>query len=227
MNRSHLVYIVCAVLVGVLMACPAYALSDAEYKQLMKEEEFKTSADGLKQALNDAQKRLTPADYAKIQKIQKNWLAERDNDFKELLSDGMDKTEAWIVIFDSQAEFIAGRTELYALNRTSNPVEGAYEYDFGKAGSVHSGILAVRLSEEQPAVYEVSLEVLTGAPAAPDICSYLGTGILKNKTLIADTEDHDAQVTVVFDGKKATVTASKAANVLCGNGVSLNGMYTK
>lgn len=227
MNRSHLVWIVCAALIGVLISCPVYALSDAEYKQLMKEEEFKTSVDGLKQALNDAKKRLSPTDYAKIEKIQKTWLAERDNDCKELLSDGMDKIEAWIVIFDSQAEFIAGRTELYALNRTPNPMEGAYEYDLSKNGSVRSGILAVRLSDERPAMYEVSLEVLTGAPAAPDICSYLGTGALKNKTLIADTEDNDAQVTVVFDGKKATVTASKAANALCGNGVSLNGLYTK
>lgn len=210
------------------MACgQALALSDADYKQLLTTKEFQEADTTLKNVLGDARKQLTPEDFAKLDKLYKNWLAGRDAEFTAMTSDGMSATEAWTVIFDSQTEFLAGRAELYALNRSANPVEGAYEYDIGTKETISSGLLSLRAEQGKPGSYEVTIEVINGPEDAPNLCSYLGVGQLKDKLIIADTEESDASIKIILNGKKAIVTASKEANALCGANVVLDGTYTK
>ncbi|MEG2004454.1 MAG: lysozyme inhibitor LprI family protein [Bilophila sp.] len=210
------------------MACgQALALSDADYKKLLTSKDFQESDNSLKQVLADAQKQLAPEDFAKIEKLQKNWLIDRDAECTAMKGDGMSETEAWTVIFDSQTEFIAGRAELYALNRSKNPVEGAYEYDTSTAGNLANGLLSLRAEQGKPDNYEVTIEIVCGPEDAPRMCSYLGVGELKDNLITANTEDGDASLKIVLNGKKAIVTASKGANDLCAANVILDGTYGK
>lgn len=210
------------------MACgQALALSDADYKQLLTTKDFQEADTALKNVLADAQKQLAPEDFVKFDKLYKNWLADRDVEFTAMLGDGMSAAEAWTVIFDSQTEFLAGRAELYALNRTANPIEGAYEYDTGTKETLANGLLSLRAEQGKPGIYEVTIEILNGPEDAPNLCSYLGVGQLKDKLIVANTEENDASIKIILNGKKAIVTASKEANALCGANVVLDGTYTK
>jgi uncharacterized protein YecT (DUF1311 family) len=101
---------VMAVSATLVFASAAAALSDAEYKKLMKESPAFAKADKeLTQAWNEAKKALGKGDFDKLKKEQQAWIASgRDKRAKALIAEGMSSAEAYAAATGERAEAIRG-----------------------------------------------------------------------------------------------------------------------
>ena len=99
-----------AVSAALVFASAASALSDAEYKKLMKESPAFAKADKeLTQAWNEAKKALGKGDFDKLKKEQQAWIASgRDKRAKALIAGGMSHAEAYAAATGERAEAIRG-----------------------------------------------------------------------------------------------------------------------
>lgn len=212
---------------GAMSAEAGTGLNDAKYRQMLSaSEELREADQTIRDTLEEARKTLSPEDYKEILKIQEYWTK---NEFaanvKAYRATGLTEAQAWAMEIGSHADTLSQAVDVLELRRNGKGCEGVYEYNRSKSAQVDQGIMLVRRVDES---YTVSIDVSKGKAGGPALCNYSGAGELQGNTLIVSVEDApDASVTIVFSGHTAKVSASRAANNECENGVTLDGMFTK
>ena len=101
------------VLFVMCIASQALALSDKDYREMMKDPGFAQADKNLNDAWNAAKESLSPAEFAKLKKDQAQWLKKgRDDEVKELRSvqagRNLTRTDAYTSITDDRAGYIRG-----------------------------------------------------------------------------------------------------------------------
>ena len=109
----------------------AFALTDAEYKTLMKNDEFKAADAQLNTAWKLAKSRLTPAEFEKLKAEQKKWIARgRDAAAQRSIKESeTPKAEAYAMVTEERAAEITKSANVSYLKRNPNWVQGYYVRD--------------------------------------------------------------------------------------------------
>ena len=93
-------------IVVISVASSAFALSDKEYKQMMKNSGFAKADKALNQAWKNAKNSLPSGDFETLKRDQMSWIKRgRDNEAKPLLK-RMSRVQAYTSVTNSRAEFI-------------------------------------------------------------------------------------------------------------------------
>lgn len=86
----------------------AFAMSDADYKKLMKNSAFAKSDKALNAAWKDAKSSLSQGEFNKLKAEQRTWVKTgRDKRAKALMQNGMSKAEAYTQATNERADYIA------------------------------------------------------------------------------------------------------------------------
>lgn len=112
-----------------LFAFQALALSDKDYRAMMKDSNFAQADKNLNDAWNAAKESLSPKDFAKLKKSQAQWIKKgRDDEVKQLRSvkagRSLSRTDAYAAVTDDRAQYIRS---LIQIDAESDPY-GDFEY---------------------------------------------------------------------------------------------------
>lgn len=216
-------------------AAPSFAISDAEYKKLLKEsEDFRSADEELNGAWAEAKKMLPADDFKKLQKEQSEWIKKgRGAEAKEMIDAGTPKDEAYYEVTMERIRYINGFIGYAELKKKPyKGHQGLYSYsDISKDGRGATGEMSVWWYDENDPTHYVSFQncFFTSKENA-NTGEFAGKGQLEGNTLIIIGEHDDAlKVKIVFDGDKAAVTTDdtfKQSGEL-GHGVVLDGVYTR
>ena len=101
------------VVIVMCVVSQALALSDKDYRNMMKDSNFAQADKNLNDAWKTAKEILPPEEFAKLKKDQAQWLKKgRDNEVKQLRSvqagKNLTRTDAYAVVTDDRAGYIRG-----------------------------------------------------------------------------------------------------------------------
>lgn len=212
--------------VGIL-AGSALALTDAEYREMLKDPGFVAADKALNQAWAEAKKVMPKAAFEALKKEQGAWVAKgRDTEAKEFMKNGMEAPKAYALVTEMRMRAIQTAAEDAFLMGNPSGVQGFYVRK-GKGGE--DGWLKVynrtlpNLEAKIEAVRETS-------PGNANVGELSGKGRLKDGVAeFVDPEAEEARMTVTFKGDTATVTTSLEfkQSGWCGMGVVLDGTYVR
>ena len=212
--------------VGIL-AGSALALTDAEYREMLKHPGFVAADKALNQAWAEAKKVMPKAAFEALKKEQGAWVAKgRDTEVKEFMKNGMEAPKAYALVTEMRMRAIQTAAEDAFLMGNPSGVQGFYVRK-GKGGE--DGWLKVynrtlpNLEAKIEAVRETS-------PGNANVGELSGKGRLKDGVAeFVDPEAEEARMTVTFKGDTATVTTSLEfkQSGWCGMGVVLDGTYVR
>ena len=212
--------------VGIL-AGSALALTDAEYREMLKDPGFVAADKALNQAWAEAKKVMPKAAFEALKKEQGAWVAKgRDTEAKEFMKNGMEAPKAYALVTEMRMRAIQTAAEDAFLMGNPSGVQGFYVRK-GKGGE--DGWLKVynrtlpNLEAKIEAVRETS-------PGNANVGELSGRGRLKDGVAeFVDPEAREARMTVTFKGDTATVTTSLEfkQSGWCGMGVVLDGTYVR
>ena len=212
--------------VGILAGF-ALALTDAEYREMLKDPGFVAADKALNQAWAEAKKVMPKAAFEALKKEQGAWVAKgRDTEAKELMKNGMEAPKAYALVTEMRMRAIQTAAEDAFLMGNPSGVQGFYVRK-GKGGE--DGWLKVynrtlpNLEAKIEAVRETS-------PGNANVGELSGRGRLKDGVAeFVDPEAEEARMTVTFKGDTATVTTSLEfkQSGWCGMGVVLDGTYVR
>ncbi len=90
-----------------LFCVPAFALSDSEYRKLMKNSDFAKADRELTRAYNQAKEELSPKDFASLKESQREWIRSgRDEEAQALIDEGLSRTKAYTRATQNRTEAI-------------------------------------------------------------------------------------------------------------------------
>ena len=212
--------------VGIL-AGSALALTDAEYREMLKDPGFVAADKALNQAWAEAKKVMPKAAFEALKKEQGAWVAKgRDTEAKEFMKNGMEAPKAYALVTEMRMRAIQTAAEDAFLMGNPSGVQGFYVRK-GKGGE--DGWLKVynrtlpNLEAKIEAVRETS-------PGNANVGELSGRGRLKDGVAeFVDPEAEEARMTVTFKGDTATVTTSLEfkQSGWGGMGVVLDGTYVR
>ena len=94
--------------VGIL-AGSALALTDAEYREMLKDPGFVAADKALNQAWAEAKKVMPKAAFEALKKEQGAWVAKgRDTEVKEFMKNGMEAPKAYALVTEMRTDQITG-----------------------------------------------------------------------------------------------------------------------
>ena len=100
----------------IILALPAFALSDSEFRELMKDSDFKAADKELNNAYKQAQNSMAKSEFEQVKREQRQWIKTgRDNEAKKLIREGYSKSEAYTAATLNRAKKISE-----SINSTSN-----------------------------------------------------------------------------------------------------------
>ena len=203
------------------------ALTDAEYREMLKDPGFVAADKALNQAWAEAKKVMPKAAFEALKKEQGAWVAKgRDTEVKEFMKNGMEAPKAYALVTEMRMRAIQTAAEDAFLMGNPSGVQGFYVRK-GKGGE--DGWLKVynrtlpNLEAKIEAVRETS-------PGNANVGELSGKGRLKDGVAeFVDPEAEEARMTVTFKGDTATVTTSLEfkQSGWCGMGVVLDGTYVR
>ena len=110
MNVLHKKFLVLCASVCMLLLLPfsALALSEEDYRELLKDSEFAAADKELKQAWDYAKNNLTPDEFNKLKESQREWVKSvRDESAEELIDfQGYSKVMAYISVTNERIKAI-------------------------------------------------------------------------------------------------------------------------
>ena len=203
------------------------ALTDAEYREMLKDPGFVAADKALNQAWAEAKKVMPKAAFEALKKEQGAWVAKgRDTEAKEFMKNGMEAPKAYALVTEMRMRAIQTAAEDAFLMGNPSGVQGFYVRK-GKGGE--DGWLKVynrtlpNLEAKIEAVHVIS-------PENANVGELSGWGRLKDGVAeFVDPEAEEARMTVTFKGDTATVTTSLEfkQSGWCGMGVVLDGTYVR
>lgn len=231
MKHAVFISIYCLFLLYAQQALAATPPSEKYQQMLVTSPELKEADQAIKDTLAEAKTVLTPAEFKDIERIHEIWIKQDfAKNVKAYMDEKLSEAEAWAMEIGGHADNLGRAVEILRLRREGVGPEGVYEFLRGSGAQQMHGIMLIKKVED---TYTVSVEVTAGKPGAINVsdaavCIFSGEGTLGKNTLTAVTEDSpEATLSVTFDGKKAMVKASAAANDQCGKGMKLDSIYTK
>ena len=207
----------------------AFALTDAEYKTLMKNDEFKAADAQLNTAWKLAKSRLTPAEFEKLKAEQKKWLARgRDAAAQRSIKEyETPKAEAYAMVTEERAAEITKSANVSYLKRNPNWVQGYYVRD----DKNEPGTLQVFWDGPGAKTVRVNLNVVLDLGGDNIREGNLnGEGTLNGSSVtVADDDEPSAKLNIKFTGDAAEVTAPPEfyESGFVGQGVTVGGTYRR
>lgn len=212
--------------VGIL-AGSALALTDAEYREMLKDPGFVAADKALNQAWAEAKKVMPKAAFEALKKEQGAWVAKgRDTEAKEFMKNGMEAPKAYALVTEMRMRAIQTAAEDAFLMGNPSGVQGFYVRK-GKGGE--DGWLKV-YNRSLPNLEAKIEAVRETSPGNANVGELSGRGRLKDGVAeFVDPEAEEARMTVTFKGDTATVTTSLEfkQSGWCGMGVVLDGTYVR
>ena len=93
----------------------ASALSDKEYRQLIKNQSFSDADKALNEAWTNAKNSLSEKDFNALKKSQTRWIKSgRDNEARQLLKK-LSRVQAYTLVTNSRADYINNYVQLHYL----------------------------------------------------------------------------------------------------------------
>ncbi|MBR1485972.1 MAG: DUF1311 domain-containing protein [Synergistaceae bacterium] len=123
---------------------PAFALSDAEYRKMMKNPDFAAADKELNNAYNEAKEIMDKEEFAGFKKDQRDWNAkQRDVRAKTFMEDGYSRVEAYTKATLERAEGIRARLHIIqtCVIEDVGDIDDAY-YDNGKGSYLHLSLVS-------------------------------------------------------------------------------------
>lgn len=188
----------------------------------MKDEEYKSAYEQFTATMQEAKDRLTPAEYAALEKENDKSIAEAFKINKE--ESGLTDTEAYAVAYSVQQEYVSEQLVHDWLRKNAKGIQGFYRL---KAKGM-DGYMTVQEGDEKNE-YAVRVQVSLIAPPH-DSGELEGTGVLKNgKMVVTDMNDDEARISLTFSGETAKLSTSQAFKTsgFTGDGVVLDGEYAR
>ena len=213
----------------VFVAGSAFALTDADYKKLMKNEDFKAADAQLNAAWKLAKSRLTPAEFEALKADQKKWIASgRDAAATAQIKEyELEKADAYATVTEERAAAITRNANVSYLKRNPNRIQGYYVRD----DKDEPGTLQVFWEGPGAKTVRVSLNVVLDQGGGNVREGNLdGGGTLNGSSVtVADDEEPDAKLNIKFTGDAAEVTAPPEfyENGFVGQGVTVSGTYRR
>ena len=221
--------ILAAAALALVIAQPGFALGDAEHKTMLAQsQEYREADEGLNGAWKEAKKMLPADEYKKLLADQGRWVKTgRDAEAKAQIDAGTSKVDAYANVTMDRIRYVNNVISRSVLVHSDKGRQGLYTL----TGKGMTGVLEVWWYDESDPVHYIIFE--NSVPSGKDganLCSFQGKGPLEGNKLVAVSDQDDAvKVTIVFDGKKATVTTDEAfkSGGVCGQGVILDGVYSR
>ena len=221
--------ILAAAALALVIAQPGFAFGDAEHKAMLAQSQAYREADeGLNGAWKEAKKMLPADEYKKLLADQGRWVKTgRDAEAKAQIDAGTSKVDAYANVTMDRIRYVNNVISRSVLVHSDKGRQGLYTF----TGKGMTGVLEVWWYDESDPVHYIIFE--NSVPSGKDganLCSFQGKGPLEGNKLVAVSDQDDAvKVTIVFDGKKATVTTDEAfkSGGVCGQGVILDGVYSR
>ncbi|NLL37149.1 MAG: DUF1311 domain-containing protein [Fretibacterium sp.] len=213
--------------VVLLLAGTASALTDAEYREMMKDPGFAAADKMLNQAWAEAKKAMPKAAFETLKKEQKVWLAKgRDSEAKKMVEIGFTAPEAYAMVTEIRAGVIRTAVDKAFLMANPTGAQGFYVRKGGKGGE--DGWLKV-YNRSLPNL-EAQIKAVHETPGGANTGELSGKGKLKDGVAeFVHPEAEEVRMTVTFKGDTATVTTSDEFknSGWCGMGVVLDGTYVR
>ena len=98
-----------------VLSAPAFALSDAEYKEFMKNAKFAEADDELTNVYKEAKKIMSEDDFEELKKEQREWVkSTRDKEAKKLIKERkISRVKAYTIVTLSRAGDLKKRVIYY------------------------------------------------------------------------------------------------------------------
>ena len=229
MDMKGVCRILAAAALALVMVQPGFALGDAEHKAMLAQSQAYREADeGLNGAWKEAKKMLPADEYKKLLADQGQWVKTgRDAEAKAQIDAGTSKVDAYANVTMDRIRYVNNVISRSVLVHSDKGRQGLYTF----TGKGMTGILEVWWYDESDPVHYVIFEnSVPSDKGGANLCSFQGKGPLEGNKLVAvSDQDNAVKVTIVFDGKKATVTTDEAfkSGGVCGQGVILDGVYSR
>lgn len=223
------------VLIIAFSSC-AYALSDSEYKEMMKNKEFAEAEKELNAVWAKLKKELPRNAFELLQADQRQWLGrKRDDNAKALIDEGgMSKIEAYTSETLNRAEFLPSIADECYLTTNPDGIQGWY-VEHAVNSDEEIGTLGIKYTDKKNgkviASFEVAYQVNPDSPESYHQGSWKAEGTFDggNTLKLTDKEYPDCIATLTFDGDKVKVETTDAfdEHAMFGAGITLNGTYVR
>lgn len=219
-----------AALAALLCLCgSAFALSNADYRKLLKDPAFKEADEALTGAWSEAKNNLTAAQFEELRGDQRAWIAGgRDEEARDLMDGGMKKAEAYAEATMNRVIYINGKISQAFL--MANPVgaQGLYERRMeGQPGTLE----VYWYDESSPELYVVVEAAFKMSLENANIGSFKGHGNLGENGVaeIYSDDDDTVKIMIQFSGEEAEIITSEQfkASGFLGHNVLLDGTYRR
>ena len=210
------------------LAGPAAGLSDAEYREMMKDSDF-ARADG---ALNETWSRilkeggLSKAGIKALKADQAEWVRKgRDAEARRYMTDdGYTALEAYTTETVRRTEELPGLSERISLQDRPDGPQGYY---VRREGGRETGWLSVRWTDKKAGEVKVGAEaIVVLQPDNVRSGAWFGEGTVRKGVLKA--LDGEESATFTFKGDKVQVVASPGfSSSTVGLGVTIEGTYIR
>ena len=229
MRRSVSVFAVLLALAA-LLAAPACAMSDAEYREMMKDPAFAAADEQLNKAWKAVVGRpgAGRAEIAALKKDQRDWVAKgRDAEAKSMMAEGLSAVTAYTRATEIRTELLPDIADRLHLMAAPKGVQGWY---VRREGGRETGWLSVAWLDNEESVRVKTEAILVLRPDNVRSGTWESTGrVEKNTVRLSDEDNGNCTMEIVFKGDRATVKTSDGftQNGLLGMGVTLDGIYVR
>ena len=203
-----------------ILATSVFALSDAEYKKMMKNPEFARADKRLNQTWKKVSKSLKGSALDRLKQNQREWInTGRDASAEEFMGD-YSRVEAYTIATNLRADELPTLAKSLAASPSKKSFQGTYTRRDRDGGSSD---LEVRLLNSKNSEVEVSFSAVSDSGNTGE---WSGRGRIKNGVLEIYDEDAEGYATLNFNGDKVEVETDGLDGYL-GMGVTLDGTYFK
>ena len=208
-----------ALFMVVFMVSSASAATPEKHEEYMKDEDYKGAFEQFTLGMEEAKDRLTPGEYAALEKEGNKLIA----GWVELNEEGYSEVEAWVSAYWVRYEQISMELRRDWLRKNAEDAQGFYRLK----SAAFDGYLALEKGDED-GEYAVEIEaVMKKDPENSG--NFEGPGKLSGSKMIAMHDDDENAITITFDGETAKVEMSQAFkdSGWLGAGVTLEGEYVR
>jgi hypothetical protein len=205
---------------------PALAFAPpANHEKLLEDKEYKDYFDRYTASRKEAKGRLSPVEYAELEKKIDEDMAES---LEEAIASGWSETEAWSVAYMTGSRFMDRELAFHWLRKNTPGIQGYYKLK----SDAFDGYMTVEEIDDldnRKNYYAVNIYVVQKGGAEKNGLIE-GGGQLEGKKIPVDFGGDECQtVTVNFDGETATVETSEEFrdSGWLDDGVVLHGEYVR
>ena len=200
-----------------ILATSVFALSDAEYKKMMKNPEFARADKRLNQTWKKVSKSLKGSALDRLKQNQREWInTGRDASAEEFMGD-YSRVEAYTIATNLRADELPTLAKSLAASPSKKSFQGTYT----RHGRGVESELKVRLFNSKTSEVEVEISAVSDTGNTGE---WSGRGRIKNGVLEIYDEEAEGYATLNFNGDKVEVE-TEGLEVYCGMGVTFDGTY--